>query len=256
MKKIISALLAALMFISVFATTSLAYLEKPLDEEKYNHAFLYEVDGMMFLSSEETVSELIENGSATIYLPTQVKGKNISVHMIAYRHGRSCGAIDPMPSTSFSIRYNIDTEKEYVHYINFVHSDDAQFDYAHQIGTSDYFSYLGYYSNSERIVFISQDEMDTLVSTGHLNINDENLWVYDDVDFVLHTSATNKPCGGKMGTDNPLVNRLELEYDFEYGDITHFEFFVNEKATIFDPHCLIGIIWNVLMDFFKENFIR
>lgn len=163
MKKFLATLLSVLTIISMFTIGSSAYHEFFITEHDYIYGFVYEIDGKAFFSSDNAIEELRETGKTTVYLPMECEGKGVSIRTMGF--GGSLGFGIPGSWVGSNSE-----NKECI--VDFVCSEEAEYDYERQIGYVSGLKYLGYCIGGIRMMFLSQDELETCLKDGVVYIED------------------------------------------------------------------------------------
>lgn len=258
MKKFISLLLVLMTIIPMFSICSFAFHEFKVEEEYCNAGFVYIIDGKAFFSSNEAMSELNQTGRTTIYLPLECEGKRVYIKGVS-RFGDYFDLEFELPETCyFWARKGYEPDTEVTYYIDFVCSENAEYDYERQIGTSDYIKFAGYSMNDTRVIFFSQNELDNALNNGEIYIEDtylkENPFP-NDLNFNKFNTFCDASFSGHYGTDGK-----SFVYQLDFGDGIKCGIFVNKDPLSYriencSCNChqsgFMGFIWKILRFFYK-----
>lgn len=261
MKKILALLLVLVVIIPMFTMGSFAFHEFYVEENDCNAGFVYIIDGKAFFSSNEAMSELKQTGRTTIYLPSECEEKSVYIKGVSrfcdywgseYKVSETC---------SFLAREGYAPDTVVTYYVDFVCSENAEYDYKRQIGTSDYIKFAGYSMDDTRVVFFSQKELDTVLNNGEIYIEDaylkENPFSTEINSQDRYASFCDASYSGSMGT-----NGRYFVYELDFGDGTTCNILVNkdplthriEKCSC---NChesgFMGFIWKII-NFFNKLF--
>ena len=258
MKKILALLLVLLVMIPMFTMGSFAFHEFYVEENYCNAGFVYIIDGKAFFSSKKAMSELKQTGRTTIYLPSECEGKNVYIKGVS-RFWNYWGYEFKVSETCFLMaREGGDPDIEVTYYIDFVCSENVEYDYERQIGTSDYIKFAGYSTRDTRIVFFSQNELDTALNNGEVFIEDTYL---KENPFNTSISGSDKfniiheyddIAGASATTDGSC-----FVFEVELNDRTKHYIYVNLMERIERCSCnchksgFLGFIWKITLFFSK-----
>lgn len=227
MKKFLAVLLSVLVFLPILTTSSFALHSFSVPENACVCGFIYKVNGKAFFSSYEAIDELIETGKTTVYLPMECEGEDVVIrYLLPYREYEGgyayCITDAVVPGSSFCEIIPKGWNDVCRYTIYFVCSEEAEYDYERQIGTSDYVDYAGYLISLKRAVFLSQDEIDASFNEEVIYIKDEALeeLSFLDVDEFYFAIGGNNVGGGFDG--------VEIIYFYEDGDGTRHEIYIND----------------------------
>ncbi len=256
MKKII-ALLLILFIIPTFSITSFAYHAFSVAEKDYRACFVYAVDGKAFFSSDKTILELSQTGKTTIVLPAECEGKNIYLRRLSNATG-GLSFESKLPCVGEFYYGDLNGGDKYI--VDFVCSKNAQYDYERQIGHSESLHYVGYSLNNTRIMFLSQNEIDTALRNGEVYVEDtylrENPLYNVDTDKYSCIFDNTISFSGKFD-DSDFV------YEIQCRDGTKYDIYIinDDTFTYKMQHCsckchkdgFIGFMWNII-NFFNKIF--
>ncbi len=264
MKKIIALLLTVFVMLPIFSISSFAYHTFTLAEGDYRLCYIYFVDGKAFLSSDKAMSELNQTGKTTVFLPAECEGKDIYFSKLSFTPLFSLGYYnDGKLPWSAQFNYQESMDEEIVNYsVDFVCSENAQYDYDRQIGTSDSLSYVGYSLNNTRFMFLSQDELDTALNIGEIYIEDAYLREnpITDINEVTHHSEYNTGNGSTVRFGTQEDSAVIFEFNDNNNSIYCKIHIIGEDTLTYKTkncscNChksgVVGFIWRILKIFYK-----